>query len=122
MNGAADPSMNCGHTLASLVEHSGRLREIRRTDLHAGDQLYILTANSRYYVRVAEGGWYHVSGGWFDHKSIVPVRTRIAGCTWGGSALKVDVVAACGLCIEFGNRVVTSPVRRVIIMPRGIEN
>jgi len=122
MNGAAGANMNYGFTLSSLVEHAGRLHQICRADLHAGDRLYILTANSRYHVRVAEDGWYVVSGGWFDRNGVAPLRTRIAGCTWGGSALKVDVVAACGLCVEFGNRIVTSPVRNVIVMQRGSEN
>ena len=122
MNGEANASMNCGYTLSSLVEHAERLHQILKNDLRLGDQLYIITANSRYHVRVAEDDWYLVSGGWFDRKGIAPARTRIAGCTWGGSALKVDVVAACGLCVEFGNRVVTSPVRSVIVVPHGSEN
>jgi hypothetical protein len=84
--------------------------------------MYILTANSRYHVRVDEDGWYLVTGGWFDRKGVAPLRTRIAGCTWGGSALKVDVVAACGLCLEFGNRVVTSTIRAVFLLKFGIQN
>ena len=122
MNGETKSDMNYGYMLSALVEHAGKLREVRRTDLNTGDQVFVLTANSRYHVRVAEDGWYHVTGGWFDRKSSAPVRTRIAGCTWGGSALKVDIVAACGLCLEFGNRVTTSPVRKIIVIPRERQN
>ena len=38
------------------------------------------------------------------------------GCTWGGTAIKRDLVAARGLRLEFGNRVVTSPIREVRVI------
>jgi hypothetical protein len=50
------------------------------------------------------------------------MQTTIAGCTWGGSAIKVDVIAAIGLSIEFGNRVITSAVQRIIFVPVHIMN
>jgi hypothetical protein len=40
----------------------------------------------------------------------------ISGCTWGGTAIKRDLVAARGLRLEFGNRVVTSPIREVRVI------
>jgi len=43
------------------------------------------------------------------------MKTTIAGCTWGGSAIKEDIVAACGLHLEFGKRVVTSTIQKVSI-------
>ncbi len=46
-----------------------------------------------------------------DKEGLSPLRTTINGCTWGGSAIKVDIVAACGLHLEFGNRVVTSRIK-----------
>jgi hypothetical protein len=36
--------------------------------------------------------------------------------------IKVDVVAACGLCLEFGNHVVTSPVQKIFFYPKGTLN
>ncbi len=33
--------------------------------------------------------------------------------TWGGSAIKQDIIAAPGLRLEFGNRVLTTPIRHV---------
>jgi hypothetical protein len=42
-----------------------------------------------------------------------PITLSISGCTWGGTAIKRDLVAARGLRLEFGNRVVTSPIREV---------
>jgi hypothetical protein len=69
-----------------------------------------------------EGGLYLVSGGWFDRKGFSPMKVTIRGCTWGGSAIKLDIVAACGLRLEFGNRVITSPIRKVFVFPYGSEN
>jgi len=63
-----------------------------------------------------------VSGGWFDRQCGGPVDIAIKGCTWGGTTIKVDVIAACGLCIEFGNRVTTSAVQRIIVLPKEIGN
>lgn len=50
------------------------------------------------------------------------MKTKILGCTWGGSIIKADVVAACGLHVEFANRVVTSPDRKIFVLPYGREN
>jgi hypothetical protein len=60
---------------------------------------------------------YSVSGGWFDKKGLSPMTTRIAGCTWGGSAIKVDTAAVCGLRLEFGNRLITSTIQKIIHLP-----
>ena len=62
---------------------------------------------------------YSISGGWFDYQGLSPVRMSIAGCTWGGSVIKCDIVAARGLRLEFGNRVVTSPIREVRVVRDG---
>ena len=118
MNNAA----NYGCALSSLVAQAAAIRRIHKQDVQIGDRLYVVTQNSLYHVRVVGDSWYDVSGGWFDSDGVAPLRTRIVGCTWGGSAMMVDIVAACGLCIEFGNRVVTSPIRKLIIIRRGSEN
>jgi hypothetical protein len=65
---------------------------------------------------------YSVSGGWFDKKGLSPMTTGIAGCTWRGTAIKVDIVAACGLSLEFGNRLITSTIQKVILLPLGWQN
>ena len=51
-----------------------------------------------------------------------PVRLSIAGCTWGGSVIKNDIVAACGLHLEFGNRLLTSRIRDVLVIRAGQED
>lgn len=111
-----------GCTLSTLVEQSQQLRQLRKAELRVGDRVLVLTCNSVYSIRVAEGGLYLVSGGWFDRKGLSPMKTTITGCTWGGSAIKLDIIAACGLRLEFGNRVVTSPIRKVFVLPHGSEN
>ncbi|MDX1429628.1 MAG: hypothetical protein R3282_05035, partial [Rhodothermales bacterium] len=86
---------------------------MRREDVKPGDVVMVKTRNSVYAVRFVHDGTYSVSGGWFDRKFGGPIETTIAGCTWGGSILQRDMVAACGMHLEFGNRVVTSAIQKV---------
>lgn len=114
--------MAYGCSLATLVEQTKQLKQVRKADLRTGDRVFVVTCNSIYSIQAVEGGGYLVSGGWFDRKGVSPMKTNIAGCTWGGSAIKLDIVAACGLRLEFGNRVVTSTIRKVFVLPYGNEN
>jgi hypothetical protein len=109
-------------TLAALVGQADQLQQVWKTSLQDGDWMIVKTCNSVYTLRTLDDGSWEVSGGWFDRKGASPAKVRINGCTWGGSAIKVDIAAACGLCLEFGNRLVTSPIRRIFIFPRGSAN
>jgi len=100
-------------TVAAMLEQIGRSRSVRKAELKSGDRIRVTTENSVYSIRVLEDAVYSVSGGWFDRQGMSPSRVSIAGCTWGGSVIRNDIVAACGLHIEFGNRVVTSKIREV---------
>jgi hypothetical protein len=111
-----------GIALERIVEHSLHVRGLSKADLAPGDRVFVKTRNSLYDIRVLGNGMYSVSGGWFDKKGLSPMTTRIAGCTWGGSAIKVDIVAACGLSLEFGNRLITSTIQKVILLPLGWQN
>ena len=102
-----------GRTLTHLIENAGRGCPIRKADLRSGDTLLVSTENSVYSIQVLGDSCYRIRGGWFDKNGLSPVQAPIAGCTWGGSAIKTDIVAACGLHLEFGNRVVTSRIREV---------
>jgi hypothetical protein len=104
-------------TLASRVQQAQSLEEVRKKDLRAGDRVLVTTRNSVYTIWVLGEGVYRVSGGWFDRNCILPQRTGINGCTWGGSVLKHDVVAARGLRLEFGNSVVTTQIKHVRVIP-----
>ncbi len=109
-------------TLANITQQAGRLKEVRKEELDSGDWVVVTTRNSTYSIRVLEGDCYSISGGWFDHEGLSPLKTTITGCTWGGSAIKLDIVAACGLHLEFGNRVVTSAIQKVCVMRFGGKN
>ena len=77
------------------------------------------TENSVYSIEVLADATYCVRGGWFDRQKQSPVTTSIAGCTWGGSVIMNDIVAACGLHLEFGNRLLTSRIREVLDIRAG---
>jgi hypothetical protein len=104
------------HTLDAAVAEARSLREVRKRDLHSGDRVLVTTRNSRYMIWVLGDGHYRVSGGWFDLHGRSPERVGINGCTWGGSAIKSDIVAANGLHLEFGNMVLTTRIREICVI------
>ena len=106
-------------TLSAIVDHSERLKAVRKDDLEMGDRLLVTTRNSIYTIHVLQEGFYSVSGGWFDRQGLSPSKVEINGCTWGGRAIKWDIVAACGLHLEFGNQVVTSRIEEFQIIRCG---
>lgn len=108
-----------GQSLEKIVERTVYLNQVSKSDLDCGDLVLITTRNSVYTVRVFDNGLYLVSGGWFDRKGLSPMKITIRGCTFGGSIIKMDIVAACGLCLEFGNRVVTTAIQKVCVIRGG---
>jgi hypothetical protein len=106
-----------GMTLERVVEKARALDdEVRKEELRVGDRLLVTTMNSRYTIWVLGDGHYWIWGGWFDRQKISPQRVSINGCTWGGSAIKRDIVAAPGLRMEFGNSVLTTRIRAVQVI------
>lgn len=103
-------------TLVTRVQQARSLDEVRKKDLHAGDRLFVTTRNSLYKIWVLDDGVYRVSGGWFDLRRMAPQRMAINGCTWGGSAIKQDILAARGLHLEFGNTVRTTRIREIRVI------
>ena len=106
-------------TLGAAVAQADQLSEVLKDDLQWGDRVLVTTGNSTYSIQVIEDDWYSVSGGWFDRQCLSPWRTTITGCSWGGSAIKLDIVAACGLHLEFGNGVLTSAIQEICVIPFG---
>jgi hypothetical protein len=104
------PTASPQRTLDAIVEHTARLDAVRKADLDLGDQVLVTTRNSTYSIQVLQDGLFSVSGGWFDRQGLSPLQVGINGCTWGGRAIKLDIVAARGLHLEFGNQVVTSRI------------
>ncbi len=81
-----------------------------------------VSQNSVYSVSVIDDDRYLVSGAVFDRKGLSPMKTTIRGCNWGGSTIKEDIVAGCGMFLEFGNGVVTSRIEQVRLIPSGAQN
>jgi hypothetical protein len=98
------------------------LLEVKKNQLKAGDHIILKTYNSTYKIMVDTDGKYIVSGGWFDKNNMSPLKTTINGCTWGGSVIKTDIIAACGLFLEFGNKLKTSRIKEIFIFPTPCQN
>jgi hypothetical protein len=109
-------------TVNAILEQAALSRPVRKRDLGCGDYVLVTTENSVYSIEVLEDATYCIRGGWFDRQRLSPVKTSIVGCTWGGTAIKNDIVAACGLHLEFGNRVLTSRIREAIVIRGGPES
>ena len=104
-----------GQSLDRIVEKNDQLKHISKQELEPGDFIFVKTRNSVYKICKAEGDLYQVAGGWFDRQGISPQQLTIRGCTWGGSVINIQMAAVCGLCLEFGNNLITSPVRKIIL-------
>jgi hypothetical protein len=101
----------------NAILDQGRLSQpVQKSELRRGDRVVVATENSVYCISFLGDSTYSVWGGWFDRQGVSPVRLSISGCTWGGSVIKHDIVAACGLRLEFGNRVVTSRIQAIRVI------
>ena len=105
-----------GWSLEALTAVAGRLSAVTKADLRWGDRVIVTTKNSVYSLFAVEDGTYWVTGGWFDRHSCSPQRVWVNGCTFGGSAIMTDVVAAPGLFLEFHNRVTTTRIRETRVV------
>jgi hypothetical protein len=110
--------METGFDLKNLADTSNNLLKIDKQRLECGDQVYLKTLNSIYIIKVLEESEYLVSGGWFDTHKLSPHKINIRGCTWGGTAILTDIIAAPGLCIEFSNNLITSRIQKVYYFSR----
>jgi hypothetical protein len=84
---------------------------ISKAELELGDRVLVATRNSLYVLQSLGQDWFVASGGWFDSHADGPVQVAVNGCTWGGTAIKHDIVAAPGLFLEFGNGVKTTRIK-----------
>jgi hypothetical protein len=104
------------------VADASCVRGVVRESVRPGDRVVVYTRNSVYVMRRIDEHRFEVSGGWFDRQGPDPAVLTVTGCTWGGSAVRRDLLAGCGMRIEFGNRVLTSSVRRVVHYPGVVLN
>jgi hypothetical protein len=98
-------------TLSGIHRQAEGLNGLRKADLRAGDRVIVRTRNSSYVLCFLGEDRFRVSGGWFDRNGPTPVTITVTGCTWGGSAIKTDLVASRGLFLEFGNQVLTTRIQ-----------
>ena len=109
-------------TLGGIVEYVDQFDAVYKQQLQFGDCVQVRTLNSTYSIQVLGDDLYSVSGGWFDHEGLSPFKTTVNGCTWGGRAIKIDVVAACGLHLEFGNQLITTRIQKVdVVRYEGVQ-
>jgi hypothetical protein len=111
-----------GVSMDSMIKNSRYLREVQKSGVYPGDLVIITTRNSVYRLLALGNGQYRVSGGWFDKTGISHSVVTITGCSWGGSAIKVNSLAACGLSVEFGNGVITSTIRKIVVLRKFVVN
>jgi len=105
-----------GLNLSDVVHHSDKIKHVLKDNLDQWDYLLVKTNNSLYKIKKVDQKLYEISGGWFDKKGLSPSKMIIRGCTWGGSVIHINMLAACGLRMEFGNNVITSPVNQIIVI------
>ena len=105
-----------GIPLDALAAEAEHLTAVSRADLRSGDWLLVTTLNSVYSLCLLDDGTYSVAGGWFDRMGISPHRVGVNGCTFGGRAIKSDIVAAPGLFLEFDNHVTTTRIREARVL------
>jgi len=110
------PMSTRGTPLDTLAAEVDRLPAVLRADLRSGDWLLVTTRNSVYSLCLLDDGSYSVAGGWFDRNGDSPQRVGVNGCTFGGRAIKSDVVAAPGLFLEFENRVTTTRIQEARVL------
>jgi hypothetical protein len=121
-NQCEDEMRGPGYTLSSFGDLSARVGAVRRQEVSPGDSIIVRTQNSVYALRLGEDGAFSVSGGWFRRKGRENIRMTITGCSLGGNMIRIDTLVACGFSIEFGNRLVTSPVRSFFVLRNGGVN
>jgi hypothetical protein len=105
-----------GLNLSRIIKNTSKIKSISKNSLEIWDCLLVKTYNSVYTIKKIDNRMYEISGGWFDKNGLSPSKMIIRGCTWGGSVIHINMLAACGLRLEFGNNVITSPVNQIIVI------
>lgn len=105
-------------TLSAIAESTPDWPAVtRKQDLRLGDRVVVTTKNSVYWLDSLGGDLFYVSGGWFERAAAAAERlVTVNGCTFGGTVICTDIVAAPGLFLEFGNLVSTTRIRDVRVV------
>jgi len=101
-------------TLDGFVDELAEARGIYLRNIEPLTTIVVRTQNSRYRILITDGTAAIVRGGAFFPE---PTPARIDGSSFGGTLLKVGWIGV-GLRMEIftnGRRIITSPVRDVIL-------
>ena len=79
-------------TLEAITNKARTLEAVRKRDLRSGDRVLVTTRNSLYTLWALGDRHFLVWGGWFDRQGTSPQKVGVNGCTWGGSAIKQDII------------------------------
>jgi len=109
-------------TLDRMSRASTLHKKVMREDLKPGDWIIVRTHSSEYRLQMLKNGMVHATGGWFDKKGFTPAIIGVSGATWGGSCYLPGVFVAVGLRLEFRNRLITSPVKEIVVFPGRVGN
>jgi hypothetical protein len=102
-------------TLTAITTHAECAGVAHKRDLTPGDRVVVSTRNSVYSLESVGGELFLVHGGWFEKNPGSRLIT-VNGCTYGGSVIRTDIVAAPGLFLEFGNNVSTTRIQSVRVL------
>ena len=116
MDSGIHPKTVVACTLESIVDQVRWSDAIFKKDLNWGDQVIVTTRNSIYSLWALGADSFAVSGGWFDRQEMSPAKVAVNGCTFGGTAISCELVAAPGLFLEFGNNVLTTRIQDVRVV------
>ena len=109
--------MEAMEDIARVARHLGLLRRRRpRRCVRAGDWVIVRTRNSTYSLLANGDGTFDATGGWFSREEQSGARLRVAGCTWGGTAILTRMIAAPGMFLEFANNVRTTRICEVRVL------
>lgn len=103
-------------SIESLASCAASVDGVRAGDIQPGDWVIVRTKNSTYSLLANDDGTFDATGGWFSREEQSGARLRVAGCTWGGSALLTRMIAAPGMFLEFANNVRTTRIREVRVL------
>lgn len=101
--------------LSGFTKQVQKLPALYKSEVEIGDYILVKTRNSIYKLRALKESEYLVSGGRFDRQKQSPICTTVTGCGLGSAFVKIDLIAACGLRIEFGNRVITGTISSYVV-------
>ena len=111
-----------GYSLEHIIKSDDLLKQVYKKHLNLGDYIIVKTTNSVYKICKQNDFMFEVQGGWFDKEGLSPALLTIRGCTLGGSSIQHRIIAACGLCLEFGNNLVTSPIQKIVVVKASTAN